>query len=394
MSAGAGTGGPIDPRLLRRSRATRGYLLLLVVLGTAQAGLLIVQAWMLASAVAGLIGGDPVSSHLSSLLVLAVTLAVRGVLTGAQDWAGHRAAAAVKSTLRRDLAQARLARPFADDASAGRLVALGTHGVEALDAWFAGYLPQLVLAIVVPAVVGGGILLADPTSGLIVALTVPLIPAFMVLVGLATRDRLASRWRARARLAHHVTDLLRGLPTLQVFGRARAQVEGLRRTEERHVEATVGTLRVAFLSALVLEALATLSVALVAVVIGLRVVEGDLGLTVALFVLVLAPEVYLPLRQVGARFHDAADGTAAAREAFDLVDAPPPRTEVTPTALQHTTAPPPRPEVTPTALRHATRRHPWCTSAVGVTEGRSDLARGGTRGPRRATDDGVGTWAW
>lgn len=152
------------------------------------------------------------------------------------------------------------------------------------------------------------------------ALTVPLIPLFMALVGWTTEARTRKRWRVQTRLAQHFADLVEGLPTLQVFGRARAQAEGLRRTEAAHRGETMATLRLSFLSALVLELLATLAVAVVAVTVGFRVVAGDLDLQTALFVLILAPEAYLPVRQVGVHYHDAADGMAAAESAFAVIE--------------------------------------------------------------------------
>lgn len=173
--------------------------------------------------------------------------------------------------------------------------------------------------------VGVAILSADWVSAVVVALTLPLIPVFMVLVGWMTQTLVGRRWRVQSRLGHHFADVVAGLPTLQVFGRARAQAEGLRRTGEAHRRETMAALRVSFLSALVLELLATLSVAVVAVGVGLRVVEGHLDLAAALFVLILAPEAYLPLRQVGTHYHDSADGLAAAEQAFTLLDAAAPR---------------------------------------------------------------------
>lgn len=323
MSTTTASRGPVDPRLLRRSQATRGSIAALVGIGVLQAAAMIGQAWLLAHVVADLVGGGVLADQTPRLAGLVAVFAGRALLVGLQQWVAFRASAAVKSQLRHDLLAARLDRPLGDT-SAGRLTALVDTGVEALDGWFSGYLPQLVLAVVVPGMLGIAIGLSDPTSLLIVVCTLPLIPGFMILIGLVTRDRLDAGWRAQARLAHHFADLLSGLPTLQVFGRARGQQRGLRRVERRSADATMRTLRVAFLSSLVLEVLATLSVALIAVAIGLRVVDDELSLVVGLFVLVLAPEVYLPLRQVGARYHDAADGMAAAEDAFALIDAPAP----------------------------------------------------------------------
>ncbi|MFW6597848.1 thiol reductant ABC exporter subunit CydD [Propionibacteriaceae bacterium Y2011] len=321
------SGPPVDPRLLRRGRATRGYLAATVLVGAVQAGLVVTQAWLLATVVTDLVDHSGLAGTADRLTLLAVVLAGRAATAWLQQWLGHRASAQVKSELRLDVLAARLRRPRATTGSSGRLMTLVGEGLDALDGWYARYLPALVLGVVVPVVVGIAIATADLVAAITVALTVPLIPLFMVLVGLATRHRLDKRWRAQAVLAHRFADLVAGLTTLQGFGRARSQVTGLRRTEERHRAETMGTLRVAFLSALVLELLATLSVAVVAVGVGLRVVDDQLALGTALFVLLLAPEAYLPLRQVGTHYHDAADGMAAADEALTMIDSAPPVTD-------------------------------------------------------------------
>ncbi|TDT30967.1 thiol reductant ABC exporter subunit CydD [Naumannella halotolerans] len=313
--------GPVDPRLLRRSRPTRSYIGALVGLGVAQSLVTIGQAWLLAVGISGMVAGGPWQLFGWQLLGVAGGFAVRALIAAGQQWAGHRASAAVKSQLRHDLLAARLQRPFDADTNGGKLITVVTEGVEALDGWFSGYLPQLVLAVVVPLTLLVAIGWADPISMGIMIVTLPLIPIFMILIGLVTKARMDARWRSDSRLAHHFADLLSGLTTLQIFGRARGQLTGLQRVEQQHRRATMQVLRIALISALVLEVLATLSVALVAVSIGLRVVEVEMSLLFGLFVLVLAPEAYLPLRQVGARYHDAADGMAAAEDAFALIDA-------------------------------------------------------------------------
>lgn len=312
--------GPLDPRLLRRGRATLGYLIAGVAVGSATALLTIVQAWALSSAL-----GEIFETHALGVLTLTVPVLVavfagKGILAWLNQWLAQRASAAVKSRLRRDVLAARLADPIRPEPSTASLVTLLTQGLDALDGYYSKYLPQLVLAVTVPLIIGVAILTSDFTSALIVALTLPLIPIFMALVGWTTEARTRKRWRVQTRLAGHFADLVAGLPTLQVFGRARAQAEGLRRSEAAHRRETMGTLRISFLSALVLELLASLSVAIVAVAIGFRVVFHEVDLTTAFFVLILAPEVYLPVRQVGVHYHDAADGMAAAESAFALIE--------------------------------------------------------------------------
>ena len=324
-------GGAVDPRLLRRARATRGYLVAGIAVGTVTAAVIVGQAWLLATAIAGTFARRDLSAVTATIWPLVGVFVARGLLSWLNSVLAQRSAAAVKSQLRTEIMAARLRQPGAAGPDGGTLdgaglVAVLTQGLDALDGYVGRYLPQLVLAATVPLVVGVAILTADWVSAVVVALTLPLIPLFMVLVGWLTQTRVRRRAAVQQRLAHHFADLVAGLPTLQVFGRAKAQAEGLRRTGEAHRRETMATLRVSFLSALVLELLATLSVAIVAVGIGLRVVDGNLTLMIGLFVLILAPEAYLPLRQVGVHYHDSADGVAAAERAFDLIDAAPPAT--------------------------------------------------------------------
>lgn len=315
--------GPVDPRLLQRARATRGYLIAGIGVGTLTAVVIVAQAWLLATAIAGTFERRDLSAVAATLVPLVGVFLARGLLSWLHSVLAQRSAAAVKSQLRTEIMAARLRSPGATELDGAGLVSVLTQGLDALDGYVARYLPQLVLAATVPLVVGVAILTADWVSAVIIALTVPLIPVFMVLVGWMTRTRVRRRAAVQVRLAHHFADLVAGLPTLQVFGRAKAQAEGLRRTGEAHRRETMATLRISFLSALVLELLATLSVAVVAVGIGLRVVDGNLTLFIGLFVLILAPEAYLPLRQVGVHYHDSADGVAAVERAFAMIDAAP-----------------------------------------------------------------------
>lgn len=330
----APTRGPIDPRLLRRATATRRYLTTGILIGIVLAVLTIVQARVLADTIAGVFDAAPGLDYVTpvpgtgqwpalmpALLALTAIFAAKAGLNWLNTLMAQRAAAAVKSQLRRDIVAARLADPLADRTSTAGLVHLTTVGLDALDGFYAKYLPQLALAATVPLIVGAAILSADLQSAIIVTLTVPLIPIFMALVGWTTQARTQRRWAIQQRLAHHFADLVAGLPTLQVFGRATAQEIGLTKSETASRTETMGTLRISFLSAFVLELLATLSVALIAVTVGFRVVNGELDLATALFVLILAPEVYLPVRQVGVHYHDAADGMAAADQAFAVIDA-------------------------------------------------------------------------
>ncbi|WP_282694971.1 thiol reductant ABC exporter subunit CydD [Streptomyces sp. CC208A] len=316
---------PIDPRLLRYARATRFFLVAVVVLGLAGAALVVAQAMLIAEIVVGAFQkGLSVSGLTTPLLLLAGVAVARGLVSWLTELAAHRASAAVKSELRgRLLERATALGPgWLGGQRTGSLIALATRGVDALDDYFARYLPQLGLAVVVPAAVLARIVTEDWVSAAIIVVTLPLIPVFMVLIGWYTQARMDRQWKLLSRLSGHFLDVVAGLPTLKVFGRAKAQAASIRAITADYRRATMRTLRIAFLSSFALELLSTLSVALVAVTIGMRLVHGTLDLYTGLVILVLAPEAYLPLRQVGAQFHAAAEGLAAAEEIFDVLGTP------------------------------------------------------------------------
>jgi len=311
---------PLDPRLVRRARATLPFLAGLCVVGVATALLILAQAWLLSRGVSSVFAAHHLDGVAMWCGLLAAVFCGRACLAWLQESLAHRASASVKSQLRRDILQARLSRPTDATMPSGTLISLMTTGLDALDGYYSKYLPQLVLAVIVPAVLATAIRLNDLTSLVIVVVTIPLIPVFMALIGWRTEAAVAKRFKVATRLANHFADLVAGLPTLQVFGRARAQLEGLRRTEAANRSETMRTLRISFLSSFILELLATLSVALVAVTVGFRVAAGGMDLRTSLFILILAPEVFLPVRQVGVLFHDAADGMAAAEVSFGLIE--------------------------------------------------------------------------
>ncbi|GHI24117.1 ABC transporter [Streptomyces hydrogenans] len=316
---------PIDPRLLRYARATRFFLVAVVVLGLAGAALVIAQAMLIAEIVVGAFQkGLSVSDLTTPLLLLAGVAVARGLVSWLTELAAHRASAAVKSELRgRLLDRATALGPgWLGGQRTGSLIALATRGVDALDDYFARYLPQLGLAVVVPLAVLARIVTEDWVSAAIIVVTLPLIPVFMILIGWYTQARMDRQWKLLSRLSGHFLDVVAGLPTLKVFGRAKAQAASIRAITADYRRATMRTLRIAFLSSFALELLSTLSVALVAVTIGMRLVHGTLDLYTGLVILVLAPEAYLPLRQVGAQFHAAAEGLAAAEEIFEVLETP------------------------------------------------------------------------
>lgn len=311
---------PLDPRLVRRARATLPFLAGLCVVGVATALLILAQAWLLSRGVSSVFAAHHLDGVAMWCGLLAAVFCGRACLAWLQESLAHQASASVKSQLRRDILQARLSRPTDATMPSGTLISLMTTGLDALDGYYSKYLPQLVLAVIVPVVLATAIGLNDLTSVVIVVVTIPLIPVFMALIGWRTEAAVAKRFKVATRLANHFADLVAGLPTLQVFGRARAQLEGLRRTEAANRSETMRTLRISFLSSFILELLATLSVALVAVTVGFRVAAGGMDLRTSLFILILAPEVFLPVRQVGVLFHDAADGMAAAEVSFGLIE--------------------------------------------------------------------------
>ncbi|WP_300008873.1 thiol reductant ABC exporter subunit CydD [Pseudonocardia sp.] len=308
---------PLDPRLVRSVAAVRVHLAVAVAGGVAVTALVLLQASLLASAIAEV--------SLTGIGAVAAVAAARALLAYGSETAALRSAAAVKSALRRRLVR----HVTASSRDAGEVVTLATRGLDALDDYVARFLPQLVLAVLVPVAVLVVVARADWISALVIAFTVPLIPVFMALVGWHTQDRTRRQWRLLERLGGHFLDVMEGLPTLALFRRAKDEAARIREATDAHRDATLATLKVAFLSAFVLEVVATLAVALVAVQIGLRLLYGHIDLETALLVLILAPEAYLPLREVGARFHASTEGVAAAERVFAVLDdhaaSPPPR---------------------------------------------------------------------
>ena len=316
---------PIDWRLVRRSGAARGYLITTVGLGLVTTALIMAQASVLAGLLSGATGG---AARLLAgpLLLLLLIVTARALAAFGGEAAALRAATMVKSQLRRALAAhvLRLGPAWLGRQQSGEITAVATGGLDALDGYFARYLPQLVLSVIVPVAVLARVAVADWISALVIGLTVPLIPIFAVLVGLHTRAQTQRQWDLLSRLAGHFLDVVEGLPTLKLFRRSRPQERVIAEVTEQHRSATMRTLRTAFLSSLVLELAATLSTAIVAVEVGLRLLGGDLPYRTALLVLLLTPEAYIPLRAVGLHFHASAEGAAAADRALNILAVPVP----------------------------------------------------------------------
>jgi len=322
----------VDPRLLRHARAARSYLIVTVLLGLAMTGLIVAQAALLAHGLAAAARGTGAAALAGTLVLLLGVVVARGGAAYGGEAAALRAAARIKSELRRRLTGhcLRLGPAWLGGQQPGQIAAQATRGLDGLDPYFARYLPQLVLSVLVPAAVVGTVAAADWISGVVIAVTLPLIPLFAALVGLHTRAQTRRQWRLLAQLGGHFLDVVQGLPTLKAFGRARAQEQVIATVTEQHRSAAMATLRVAFLSALVLELSAALATALVAVETGLRLLYGHMPYQAALLVLLLTPEAYLPLRAVAAQYHASAEGSAAADSIFQILDTPLPPQASTP----------------------------------------------------------------
>ena len=305
---------PLDPQLLRYARPVRGLVVGAVALGVAGAVATVVQAFLLGSVLAGaVVGGAGLAQLSTPLCALAATVVARSGIAWASEELAQAAAVRASDDLRRSVLRtaAALGPRWRSHEQGAGLVPLLTSGLDGLQEYLARYVPALVLAALVPPAVVVVLWWVDPTSGLIVLVTLPLVPVFMALVGWYTDRATAAKWAKLQALSSHFSEVVAGLETLLVFGRARGQARAVRRRTEEHRVASMATLRIAFLSSMVLELLSTLSVALVAVTVGLRLVTGSMQLGPALTVLILAPEAYLPLRTLGARFHAAADGAGA-----------------------------------------------------------------------------------
>ncbi|WP_314427596.1 thiol reductant ABC exporter subunit CydD [uncultured Microbacterium sp.] len=311
---------PVDIRLVRYAAAARGFLLLSGVIGVVQTAVTIAFAWMLTDAVTGALAGRDVTASLLFLLALA---ALRGVLIAASDAAGTRAAAKTGMQLRAALISAvgRLGPGWLAQRNQAGLAVTAGHGLEALDAYFARYIPQLVLTVVATPVIVAVMWWQDWPSGLTAIVTLPLIPLFLILIGIATRTVQRTQWQTLQRLAARFADTVQGLSTLRLFGREGRAAAQIEQTSDQYRRETMKVLRFSFLSGFSMELLASIAVALIAVAVGFRLLSGELSLEVGLFVLLLAPEAFLPIRQVGVQFHAAAEGVAATEDVFEVLDA-------------------------------------------------------------------------
>jgi len=328
---------PFDRRLVGRVAVARRTLAVCVAAGLAGALLLLAQMTLLAAVIAGAAEGRLGQVPAAAAAALVAIVAARAGLAHAVELSGRRTAARVMSALRVELVERRL-RPGAAEPGRGgsaELAAGAVQGVDGLETYFARYLPQVVLAVAVPVAVLCWSAAVDLTSAVIMAVTLPVIPVFMALIGRSAGARARANFEALVGLSAWFLDVVRGLPTLRAYNRGSAQVAGIREVTDRYRRTTMGTLRLSFLSGVVLDLAATLSTALVAVTLGVRLVAGSLGLRPALTVLLLVPELFAPVRAVATLFHASADGLAATERMLEALEpsvdnpAPPPSRSAT-----------------------------------------------------------------
>lgn len=322
---------PFDPRILRVVPATRRPVAALAGIGIVQGVATIATAFALASLVVAVVRGSDLTGP---ALWTGGLFAARAVLGALSETVAARAGATVATGLREQLLAAWSRRPtdqrdVTDEAGESpfvrgrsRALTLATQGTSAVEPYVAKYLPALVSAAVVPALAIACLAVVDWPSAAIVVGTVWLLPLFAALIGATTQEDTERRWGALTDLSGHFLDVVRGLPTLVVYGRAERQVDTIGEVSQRHRRATMRTLRLAFMSAAALELLATISVAIVAVAVGLRLTHGSMDLLVGLTAILLAPEAYWPIRRVGTEFHSAADGAAALDDILAELDSP------------------------------------------------------------------------
>ncbi|GAB2817069.1 hypothetical protein GCM10027022_04000 [Alpinimonas psychrophila] len=314
---------PLDPRLVRYASAARVFLVVGAFLALAQTATTLLFAWGVANAVGLAVAGAPFAEVLHYVVMVAAAVLARSAVLWLNDVVAARGAASVKSQLRLKLMQAlsKLGPSWLSTRNTVHLTTVVGRGLEALDKYFANYVPQLILTAIATPIIVVILFTQDLFTGFVVLITLPLIPLFMALIGRATKAVQAQQWRQLTKLSSGFLDVVEGLSTLTIFGRARRQEQRIASLTNEYRLRTMKVLRMSFLSGFVLELVASLSVALVAVSIGVRLVDGTLTLAIGLFVLLLTPEAYLPLRNVGTQFHAAAEGVAAAEDVFEVLDA-------------------------------------------------------------------------
>ena len=318
---------PFDRRLLGRVGVARWALAVNLAAGLTGALLLLAQMTLLAGIVADAAQGRLRQVPAGLALALAAVIMARAGLAYMVELSGRRTAARVMSALRAELVERRLSGGGAaglETSDSAELATSAVQGVDGLETYFARYLPQVVLACTVPVAVLLWSAVVDLRSAVVMVITLPVIPVFLALIGRSAGARSRANWQALAGLSSYFLDVVRGLPTLRAFNRGTAQIPHIREVTDRYRRTTMATLRLSFLSGVVLDLATTLSTALVAVTLGVRLVGGTIGLRPALTVLLLVPELYAPVRRVGSLFHASADGLAATERILDTLERDPP----------------------------------------------------------------------
>ena len=312
---------PIDPRLFRYSRSSRGFTIASVLIALLGAVLTIAQSALLSIfIVQAFVEKKALNQIEISLIWIAAIYIAKALLSYLTERLAAVASSAIRRELRFQLVSHLLSGKVDYKNGPAQLSLLATKGIDNLDPYFSRFIPQLFIASVIPLFVGIAISTQDFISGVVLILTVPLIPLFGMLIGRFTATATDRKWQTLSLLSGYFLDLLSGLQTLKVYGRSKYQIARLKQVNDKYRQETMKVLRISFLSSLALELIATLSVALIAVTIGLRLVNGTISLQTGLFVLILAPEVYWPIRQVAAHFHAASDGVSAASQIFNILD--------------------------------------------------------------------------
>lgn len=314
-------------KLFQQVPGTRKLFAASIALGLAGGALIIIQATYLAHIVDGVfLRGISLSLLMPAMLVLLLWILLRALIHSAAEYAATQMALRIRSDLRMRLIRklAELGPGFANSERSGELVSTVYEGVEQLETYLAKYLPQVALSMLVPTAVFCVVAGLDWMSAGILAFTLPLLVLFMILIGKTTKSKTDRQFKLLGRLGGHFLDVLRGLPTLTIFNRSKAQIDIIARISDEHRKSTMVTLRLAFLSAFVMELFATLSTAVVAVFLGLRLIEGQIGFEHAFLVLLLTPEFYSPVRSLGTQFHSGMNGVTAANRIMDILQSEPP----------------------------------------------------------------------
>lgn len=314
-----------DKRLIQAVRPVWGYLLLTVGMGIGIALLVVTQAWFFSQVVGEVfLEGATLTSVWKLLCLILGIIVLRAVLQWIGELSAYQVASHIKASLRKRLMRhvVSLGPLYIQGERSGELITTIVEGIESLEEYYTKYLPQLLLAAVIPLLILGFVVPVDWQTGLILLLTGPLIPIFMILIGKLAQKKSLQQWQSLSWMSAHFLDVLQGITTLKVFGRSKDQIRVIERVSDLFRKSTLGVLRIAFLSALILEFLATMSTALVAVSIGLRLVNGTFSYSSGLFLLLLAPEFYTPLRTLGSNFHAGLSGVSASRRIFEILDLP------------------------------------------------------------------------